>query len=200
VVAAQALGSVALVGVLGTAIVVSIPRPAEDAAMIAQDASGGTEGQSAPFVDQDTAIENGMLKAQECGRAPVTPPLLGWTVDVAPSPLAGPGEVGVRVTLGRDAPVPEAGTATITALTIVRDGLVVGHAFPVDAAVPIGPGPGEASPWEPVTWDAVASVESCDPSGAPLAVGTYGVLVRIQYGSESSSEPIDPPVASIDIG
>lgn len=202
VIAAQALGSLALVAVLGTAIGVSIPRTDQNAALSAQDAAGGAESQSAPFVDQDTAIENGMLKAQECGEAPVVPPLLGWNVVIASSDLAGAGQLGVRVTLTNDAPVPESGVAMITALTIVRDGVVVGHAFPMDAGVPIGPGAGDPIPWEPVTWDAVADIESCDPAGGALPPADYEVLVHIQYvadGATDGPEPITPPPATIEV-
>lgn len=201
VVAAQALGSVALVGVLVTAIGFSLPRTGDSAALSAQDtAAGGSEEATAPFVDEDAATDNGMLKAQECGEAPVIPPLLGWDVTIAPSALAGPGQVGVGVTLGREAPVPESGIAWVTAITLVRDGLVVGHAFPIDAGVPIGPGAGDPTAWEPVSWDVVAGVESCDPAGEPLAAGSYQVLVRIQYGTpDGGSEPITPPLSTIDI-
>lgn len=201
-IAAQALSSVALVGVLVTAVGVSLPRGGESAASTAADTAGGTEAQSAPFVDQDSEIADGMLKARECGEPPVTPPLLGWNVAIAPSALAGPGQLGVRVTLANDGPVPESGVATITALTVVRDGVVVGHAFPVDASAPVGPGPGEPTPWDPVALEAVADVESCASAGGPLPPGDYQVLVRIQYlvdGATDGGEPITPPPTTIEI-
>jgi hypothetical protein len=200
VIAAQALGSVAVVGVLGTAIFIGQP-PAQEAAMIAQDTAAGTgANESQPFADTD--IENGMLKASECGDAPVVPPLLGWTVVVAPSPLAASGEVAVSVTLGLDAPVPESGTATISALTVIDDGIVVGHAFPIGASVAIGPGVGEPQPWTPVTWDAVAPLESCDPE-QPLPAGSYQVVVRMTYvadGGDGLGEPIWSDPVAVEIG
>jgi hypothetical protein len=200
VIAAQALGSVALVGVLGTAIVVAQP-PAQEAAMIAQDTAAGSEAESAPFVDTDADIDNGMLKASECGDAPVIPPLMGWTVTVDPSPLAASGELGVSVTLGLDAPVPESGIATIAALTVIDDGIVVGHAFPIGASVPIGPGAGEPAPWDAVTWEAFAPIESCD-AGQPLVAGRYAVVVRMTYvadGGDGLGQPIDSEPVLVDI-
>ena len=197
VIAAQALGSVALVGVLGTAIVATLPRAGDSASMIAQDSAAGGEEATAPFVDQDDA-----LKASDCGQAPVIPPLLGWSVDLAPAPAA-PGEAGVSVTLGRDGPVPEAGTATITSITLVDDGVVVGHAFPVAAAVPLGPGNGEPTAWEAVTWEAVAPTVSCDDSASALAAGTYRMFVRIVYEADGSTlpgEPITSALTELEIG
>jgi hypothetical protein len=196
VLAAQALGSVALVGVLGTAIFVAQP-PAQESAMIAQDTAAGSEEATAPYADTDTGAENGMLKASECGDPPVIPPLLGWIVSVSPSPLTAPGEVGVSVTLGLDARVPESGTVTVTALSVIEDGIVVGHAFPVGAAVPIGPGPGEPTPWEPVTWEAIAPTESCI-DGQPLPAGSYQVVVQMHYGD--AGEPIWSEPTEVEIG
>jgi hypothetical protein len=201
VIAAQALGSVAMVAVLGTAVVVSLPRADETASMIAQDTSAGNEEAAAPFVDTDSDLGNGMLKAAECGDAPVVPPLMGWTVGVGPSPLAASGEAAVSVTLGLDAPLPESGIATIVALTVVDDGVVVGHAFPVGASVPIGPGAGEPQPWTPVTWDAVAPIESCDPA-QPIPAGSYQVVVHLIYvadGGDGLGEPIESRPVAVEI-
>jgi len=142
-----------------------------------------------------------MLKAAECGDAPVIPPNAGWMVAVTPSPLAAPGEVGVAVTLSLDAPLPESGIATVAALTVIDDGIVVGHAFPVGASVPLGPGAGDPAPWEPVTWEAVAPVESCD-SGQPLPAGSYEVVARMTYvadGGDGVSEPIDSEPVAVEI-
>ena len=199
VIAAQALGSVALVGALGTAVIVSLPQAAQETAMVAQDTSaGGDDADAAPFVD-----EYGMLKAAECGESPVDPPLIGWSVAVSPSPLAAPGEVGVTVTVGLDAPLPESGIATITVVTVIDDGVVVGHAFPVGASTPIGPGAGDPAPWEPVTWEAIAPVVGCDDLGSPLPAGSYQVVVRITYvadGGDEFGEPIWSEPTTIEIG
>jgi hypothetical protein len=108
----------------------------------------------------------------------------------------------VSVTLGLDAPVPESGTATISALTVIDDGIVVGHAFPVGASVPIGPGVGEPQPWTPVTWDAAGPFEPCDPA-QPFAPGSYRVVVQMSYvadGGDGLGEPIWSEPVPIDIG
>lgn len=197
VIAAQALGSVAVVGVLGTAIFVAQP-PAQEAAMIAQDTAAGTgANESQPFADED-----GMLKAAECGEAPVIPPLLGWTVDITPAPAVDPEGLGVSVTLGREGTVPESGTVAIDIVTVIDDGIVVGHASPAFASVPVGPGAGEPAAWEPVTWTATAPVVSCDVE-SPLPAGTYQAVVRMTYvadGGDGFGEPIWSEPVAIEIG
>jgi hypothetical protein len=188
VVAAQALGSVALVGVLVTAIGVSLPRGGE-AASIAQDAAGGTaEAGAQPFADEDA------LKIADCGTEPDLPLAPGWDVAVTSSALGAPGHAAVDVTLAVDAPRPETGTVTLASMTIVRDGVIVAHATPADVSTPIDLGARQT-----VTMEAVAPVIACDPA-EQLPPGTYLVSVDLDYladGSTAAPEPIRSPLSEI---
>jgi hypothetical protein len=176
VVAAQALGSVALVGVLVTAIGVSLPRGGESAASIAQDAAGGTaEAGAQPFADEDA------LKIADCGTEPNLPPAEGWDLVVTSSALGAPGEAAVGVTLGVDAPRPELGTVTVTDLTIVRDGVIVAHATPAGVSARIDLGAGQT-----VSLEAVAPVVACDPAES-LPAATYLVTVDLDYLADGST-------------
>jgi hypothetical protein len=181
VVAAQALGSVALVGVLVTAIGVSLPRGTESAS-IAQDTAGGAaEAGTQPFADEDA------LTIADCGTEPDLPPAAGWNVLVTSSALGAPGAAAVGVTLGADAPRPEIGTITITDLTIVRDGVIVAHATPTGVSTRI-----DLAARQAVSMEAVAPVVACDPA-EQLAAGTYLVTVDLEYladGSTAAPEPI----------
>jgi hypothetical protein len=178
VIAAQALGSVALVGVLGTAVVIAIPRADPAVQMIAEDAAGdGDEAASAPEAD-DTTLRT---VYDSCDERLHTPTPLGWSVAVAlgTDTVAsdGSGDLDVSVSLRNDTPREATGVADLASLAIVRDGFVVAHGIPVE---PTGTRI-ELAPDAAFTWDVVVAVASCDPSAAALPAGEYQVRAVVEF-------------------
>lgn len=181
VIAAQALGSVALVGVLGTAVVVSIPRADQAALMTAEDAAaGGEESATAPYVDEDAS----RAAYDACGDPLVTPPPLGWSLGVALGADAvvsdDSGNLDVTVSLRNDSPLAVTGVADIPSVAIVRDGVVVAHGIPVEpAARPI-----ELASDAVVTWSLVIWVASCDTEAGALPAGEYQARAVVEFVAE----------------
>lgn len=129
VIAAQVLGSVAVVGVLGTAIFVAQP-PAQQAALIAQDTAGGSEEAAAPFADDDAA----KWMPDACG-APVTDPPASTTLTAEitlPTTFEPTEQVPVTVTLrnvGSDRVVGS--TGSMPYLVFSQAGTVIWHSYAV---------------------------------------------------------------------
>jgi len=126
VVAAQALGSVALAGVLVTAVVVALPRTADSAATIAADTAAGSE-EGAPYVGDADLRKEGDV----CGEPVVEHPAVdGLALDltlpttVEPDPRALPVVVTLRNT-GTESLVGT--TATAPEVTVAEEGQVLWH-------------------------------------------------------------------------
>ena len=155
VIAAQALGSVAIVGVVGTAIFVGGPWADRGVMMTAEDAGAGAESAdeesaTAPFADGDALRWSPDL----CG-APVTDPVgsEGVTLEMSIVTIFEPGDrIPVTVTLRNDGPDPIVGTsASSPYVSFVRDGVVVWHSFATqDASARIV----DLEPGESMTYEA----------------------------------------------
>jgi hypothetical protein len=154
VIAAQALGSVAIVGVLGTAIFVSGPLGARDVLMSAEDGGAGAdqavpESGDAPYVDQDAL----KWMPDACG-APVTdaPSSDGLTLEMSIETIFEPGErIPVQITLRNDGPNPVVATSSPWPhVSLARDGLVVWHSYQTQEAIGylIDLAPGESTTLE----------------------------------------------------
>jgi hypothetical protein len=181
VIAAQVLGSVAVVGALFTAVV-AVQPPQQTATMIAEDAgAGGSDADTAPFVD-DSALK----VADQCGLAPVVTGPAPWSLDLTNTTADGVGALArVILTLPGGGPWAEA-TATLESLTVARGGVVVATALPTDVTGPVADPSGEG-----VSWDARFAVESCD--GEPLTSGAYemrAVVVVSVDGTSPATETI----------
>lgn len=131
VIAAQALGSVALIGVLGTVVVVSLPSTQSGVMMSAEDAGGdGTseEAAAAPYTDEDARA----WTPDVCGAA-VTEPVAsaGVTLEMALVTTFEPGQsVPVTVTLRNDSPDRIVGTtASAPYVSFAEDGIVRWHSY-----------------------------------------------------------------------
>lgn len=130
VIAAQALGSVALVGGLFTAVAVGVPAANTGVLMSAEDA-GGQEMASAPSDSDSYFAPTSAWTLQSCG-APVAdtePAENGLTLDVEPlSASAGSDEIPVMVTMHNDSERRVVGTTVPTpVLTLSADGVVIWH-------------------------------------------------------------------------
>jgi type II secretory pathway pseudopilin PulG len=177
VIVAQALGSVALVGVLGTVAVVAIPRADQAVQMTAEDAGAGSEeAATSPYVDDDARAVYDV-----CGEPLVTPPPLGWNLDAAlgtdTTVSDDSGTFDATINLRNDSVLTATGVADISSVAIVRDGVVVAHGIPIDAAAT----PIELAPNAVVTWNLVLSVASCDPTGGPLPAGGYEARAVVEF-------------------
>lgn len=150
VIAAQALGSVALVGVLGTAVVVAIPRADTGVQMTAEDAvAGSDEAATAPFADEDAL----RWMPDACG-APVTEQVStpGLTLEMSIVTTYEPQErIPVTVTLRNDGPDRLVGTSGRSpSVSFARDGLVVWHSYATQdaSARVVDLAPGESMTFE----------------------------------------------------
>lgn len=139
VIAAQALGSVALVGVLGTAVFIGGPLADRSVMMTADDAGAGadeaiTESGEAPYVDQDAF----KWMPDACG-APVTDVVSseGVTLEMSIETTFGPEErIPVQVTLRNDGPDRLVGTSSPWPhVSLARDGIVVWHSYQTQEAI-----------------------------------------------------------------
>jgi hypothetical protein len=146
VIAAQAFGSVALVGVLGTAVVVSIPRADTGVQMTAEDAGAGSdEAATAPLADEDAL----KWAPDTCG-APVTDVVSsdGVTLELSIETIFEPEErIPVQVTLRNDGPDRLVGTSSPWPhVSLARDGIVVWHSYQTqeDIGLIIDLAPGES--------------------------------------------------------
>jgi len=197
VIAAQALGSVALVGVLGTAVVIGVPQP-QSSLMVAEDTAGDSGLATAPEADE------GALKADYdvCGEPLVTPPLLGWALDAALGTDAvlsdGSGNLDVTVGLRNDSPLTATGVADIPSLAIVNvDGVVVAQGAPVEpVSTPI-----ELEPDAEFVWTTSIAVASCDPAGTELPAGEYQLRAVVEFLADGldGTEPVRGTPATIEI-
>lgn len=165
-IAAQALGSVAVVGVLGTAIFVAQP-PAQEAAMIAQDTDAGAE-QAAPFADESS------LKAGDiCGQPLIVEDSPVWLLELTGVEVA-PDTITAEVHILATRPDPSAeGSGELLALTVIRDGVVVADASPTDITTSVGQGSDGG-----LIWTGSFALGSCD--GEPLAPGSYEIRAVAQ--------------------
>ena len=192
VIAAQALGSVAMIGVLGTVVFISLPPAAETTAITAQDTAAGTgEAEAAPFADQDEALKT----VDECGLPFIEGGPTPWTVDIAVT-NADSSAVTARVTLAiaGEGASPEA-HGTLESVTVARDGVVIGTALPTDVAGPVSDSPGT------ISWTARFDLGTCD--GAPLPPGEYeirAVVVVSEEGTSPTSETVYGAPAPLEIG
>lgn len=188
VLAAQALGSVAVVGALFTAVVVSLPHAAETTAITAQDTAAGSEAESAPFADDSTAK---LLDA--CGEPASRWPILGWGLEVTDGGAVSAEAPVLTITLRNDGPLVATGEIEVTRVSFILDDVVIGHG---NAAVPGGL-PAELDAGEELTWDVPVTVEPCDPL-LPLGPGTYEVRAEIEFRYASGDGPViaEPIVGS----
>ncbi len=180
VIAAQALGSVALVGVLGTAIVVAIPRADQAALMTAEDAAGSDEAATAPFADEDAL----KWMPDACG-APVTD-LIGsetLSLEITVMTIDETDErVPVTVTLRNDGPDRIVGTSSSQPyVSFARDGTVAWHSYATQdaSALVVDLDPGESMTYESFFEAVICGTEDDllmdDPDGAlpPASSGEY---------------------------
>lgn len=174
VIAAQALGSVALVGALGTAVVVSLPLAQPGVMMSAEDAGAdgaGEEAATAPFADEDARG----WTPDVCG-APVTDPVAseGVTLEMTLVTTFEPEQhVPVVVTLRNDGPNRLVGTTgSVPHVSLARDGVVVWHSS--------------------ATQDASARLVDLDP-GEQMTYETY--IERSICSSEEDLVMDDPDTA-----
>lgn len=154
VIAAQALGSVAIVGVLGTAVVVATPLGAPSQIMSAEDAGGGADGSDegailAPESDADART----WLPEACGE-PVADAVSsdGLALELSIEASVEPGErIPVQVTLRNDGPTPVVATSSPWPhVSLARDGLVVWHTYQTQEAIgySIDLAPGESTTLE----------------------------------------------------
>jgi hypothetical protein len=157
VIAAQALGSVAIVGVLGTAIFVSGPLGARDVLMSAEDTGAGADGAGEAVTESGDApsLDEDALKwmPDACG-APVTDPVSsdGLTLEMSVETVAdGEDRVPVTVTLRNDGAEPLVGTSSPWPyVSLARDGVVVWHTYDTqeDIGYLVDLAPGESTTLE----------------------------------------------------
>lgn len=179
VVAAQTLGSVGLVGALVVGVSLGVPPVNEASMMSAEDSGAG--GQALP---ESATGADSMLRATDvCGEPLVEYPGLGWDLTVESIAGTATGSTA-RVALRNDSGVAEAGTATVTSLAFVRDGVVVGF------AVPDGPTAYavDAPPGASTTWDVPVTTQACASEDA-LAPGSYDVRVVAEFVRDDPAAP-----------
>lgn len=154
VIAAQALGSVAIVGVLGTAIFVGGPLADRGVMMSAEDTGAGADGAiaesgDAPYVDRDALT----WVPDACG-APVTGLVSsdGLTLEMSIETTFEPEQrIPLTVTLRNDGPEPLVGvTSPWPHVSLARDGLVVWHTYSTQEAIgqAVDLAPGESMTFE----------------------------------------------------
>lgn len=180
VLAAQALGSVAVVGAVFTGVVATLPRE-ETTMMVADEAAGGSY-ESAP-APADADLRWAM---DACGEPPIDGASPTWALETV---LGGDVDgLTATLTLRNEGDAAATGATTPWALTLVRDGVVVGRASFPDAAT---------TPYDLAAGDAVettlgAVVESCDPA-TPLEPGAYdvrGVVEVLDQAADGRNEVV----------
>jgi len=193
-VAVQALGSVALVGVLGTAVFVTLPRAAETTAITAQDTAGGSEAESAPFADQDALRST----APVCGEpVDVASPSADLSLEISLPTIVEPEtRIPVTVTLRNDGTDRIQGsTASAPTMTFARGGIVVWHSYAVqDLAVRVVDlGPGESVSYETFFDGVVCSSEDelfMDDPANPLPAagpGQYELFAALVISTDDGT-------------
>ncbi len=208
VVAAQALGSVALVGVLGTAIVVSLPRPAEQATMTAQDAPAGAgESATQPFADQDALTAMSAVCGEPVAFPPASPDLV---LEISMETIFEPeSRIPVTVTLrNTGAEIIRGSTGAAPLMTFARDGIVLWHSFaaPDGGVRAIDLDPGESVTYETYFDRTVCGSEDdlvVDDPANPLPAagpGQYEVFATLTLsGDDGTSAVASGPPMSLEI-
>jgi hypothetical protein len=191
VIAAQALGTVAVVGALFAAVVAGQP-PQQAATMIAGDAAGGSEADAAPFVDDSAASRI----VEACGDAMMLHPGGSWTFTVAAATYTSDGMMTVTLDLAA-ASGPASGTLTARSIVLAQNGVVVAYGFPPDAR----PSPVRFDGETPVVVEQTFPVTSC--SGKPgLDAGVYEMRPVAEFVDDLGDgfgEPIVATPVSIEI-
>jgi hypothetical protein len=200
VIAAQALGSVALVGVLGTAIFASDPLGARDVMMSAEEDSGAGADEIA---GESATLEDGAAtkwQPDACGE-PVTEvaSIEGLALKASVDTTIGPDEeILATVTLRNEGSEPFVGlTSPWPYVSVARDGVVVWHSYEIrymsGQTVDLAPG-------ESMTFN-VASVDRhvCDgedDSQSSGAGGTYELHAFIDVITDDGPRIVtaSPPV------
>lgn len=161
IIAAQAIGSVAIVGAVFTGVVATLPR--EEAAMMATDEAAI----SAPEVESGPADADLRWALDACGAAPIDGASSSWSLAAE---VSGAGDtLQATLTLVNLSETGVEGEVVPWALTLVRDGVVVGTATFTDAV----PGAFALESGESFAATLGAVVESCD--AADLEPGGYEV-------------------------
>lgn len=203
VVAAQALGSVAAVGVLVTAIVTVVP-PQQAAMMVAEDSAGGGEYATAPGdADESPLRSSSALSLQSCGE-----PVVDFAVFDAPSlavtpveTAAGVDPVPVTVTL-TNTQLPARGVSSTPVLTITRDGIVVAQPVAIEAVGFDLDLPANGS----FVFDTAVLPVQCDPDSPgdaldALPPGDYEIRAAVDFlgadGEAGSTVVVGPPSAFV---
>lgn len=193
VVAAQALGSVALVGVLGTAIVVSVPRPAGDSSMLTtQEAAGSSDADAAPFVDDSVASKI----IESCGEELMLAPSTDWTLNTASAVYADPGTLELDLTLTPTE--PKSGSVVMRSVVVARDGVVVAYGLSLDPV----PTPEDLAGGAPIERAAAFAMTSCESEGERLPAGDYDVRPAAEFirAEDGLGEPIVGSPVALTIG
>ena len=200
VVVAQALGSVAAVGVLVTGVAVTLPQQTPASVMVADELAGGAENWSVPGSADESALR---MLTEVCGEpfAEMSTSSLAASID----PAATDGTVtalSLPVTVTNPSAVPVAGTASIPLIVITLEGVVVGHASPIESiGLPVALEPGART-----TLDAAVEPYACDPAdpAAPIArlpllpPGEYEMRAVVQFARDDVLETIvGPPTALV---
>lgn len=195
VLAAQALGGVAVVGAIVTGVAVALP-PAQTALLVAEDAGGsadesaqaGAAGSDAPHSDLRWAMD-------ACGEPPVAGTSDTWALATA---VGGSGDdLTATLTLRNAGDAGVAGDLVPWALTFVRDGVVVGRAAFPDG----GPGAFALGAGESLDTTLAAVVEPCDPA-RPLAPGSYqvrGVVEITAVAADGRNEVVYGALAPVEL-
>lgn len=192
VIAAQALGSVAVVGALFVGVSALVP-PAQTASMVAEDtAGGGTELYSMPE-SADAADGTLRLAAETCGQPYQGTSVPGAaTLEIAPLSTDEGTDLTVPVTLRNDGAEPISGVATTPRIVLTLGGVVVGYAPAVDlVGLPV-----ELDPGMSTTFDAVVLPYACDPDDpeapietlAVLPPGDYEMRAVLQFASDGDAD------------
>lgn len=180
VIAAQAIGSVAIVGAVFTGVVATLPR--EEAAMMATDEAAI----SAPQAGSGPADADLRWAMDACGAAPLEGESSSWALATELS--GAPDALEATLTLVNLGETGIEGEVVPWALTLVRDGVVVGTATFTDAAA--GTFALDSGESFAVTLGAV--VEPCDASAA-LEPGGYevrGVVQVVASDAEGRDEVV----------
>lgn len=171
-IAAQALGSVALIGALGTVVIVSLPPAQTGVMMTAEDGGAGDSAATAPDADENVQEESGSTWAPDSCGAPVTDreSIAGLTLEMEPiTVVTGTTSVPVTVVLRNDGPTRVVGVSGGSPhLTLSLDGLVVWHSYSVQDSIGIGVDlePGESQVYQATFQPALCTSED------DLVVGT----------------------------
>lgn len=170
VIVAQALGSVAAVGVLVTGVAVTLPQTAPVSLLTAEgsaeDAAGGSEeyASTPQSPDADASLR---LPAESCGAAYVEPPATaGWSLELAPLETSATDALAVPVTLRNLGDTPLSGLVSPPRIVLTQGGVVVGYAPAVDSIATRV----ELEPGGTAVFDALVVPVACDPAdpGTPL--------------------------------